>query len=153
MSRGPSQSQRRAAGLYFQDTKKNVCWSITCPLSPVPSSLVRGFQKWGHPRLLVQMLLHVWGSTPHVLKAPQAKQKGTLAVRASPPSFGFPHSPHQLQYTPLPVSPALMAPKAVLSPGLSTSRISCCSCLPLSHLDANTIPETQNRKATLYPRN
>lgn len=83
----------------------------------------------------------------------------TLAVRASPPSFGLPNPPHTSSNTrhclcPLPSWPprpsSLQGPP---HPGLSTPRISCCRCLPFPHLDPNTISETQTWKATLYPRN
>lgn len=165
-----SESEKSSRSIFSRyQKKKNVCWSSTCPLSPVPSSLVRGFQKRGHPRPLVQVLLHVWGSTPHVLEAPQAKQKGSQAGLQSspwlsghlPPALAFPipltpapiHAtacvpcPHGPQGRPFPRAPLI---QVFPLPGFPAAA----ACPSLPHLDPNTIPETQTRKVTtLYPRN
>lgn len=71
------------------------------------------------------------GAQPHMFcRLPKQHKKGVkLGFRAHPRCQGISPQlwpsqspPHQLQYMPLPVSPALMAPKAVLSPGPPSSR-------------------------------
>lgn len=125
-----SESEKRSS-LCFHDTKKMLWLSITCPLGPVPGTLIRGFRKQGSLSSSWRCHFDGWDSAPHVLEAPQAKyvRRVKSGFRAGPPCWScFPQQwPSQSpqtwpQHPPPPVSPALMLPKVVISPGLPKSR-------------------------------
>lgn len=132
VSQGPSQSQRRATGLYFQDKKKikmsaGPSHALSAQSQAVLSEAFRNGDTLGPSCRCCSMS----GAQPHMFwRLPKRNKTGVkLGFRAHPRCQGISHqlwpsqSPsHQLQYTPLPVSPALMAPKAVLSPGPPSSR-------------------------------
>lgn len=138
VSRGPSQSEKRSR-FRFSRYREYVCCSVTCPLGPVPGSLLGSFQNGDAARYLWLTPTYVGGSPSknNTKRESSRASELTLAVRVSPPGIALPDAPNTRSIAPhcpclLRSWPArLFSPQGPVNPALPTSGASHCSHLPI----------------------